>query len=298
MGDLGMATAFDSLMKLGSQAQGGEAISSLEDLRNALGWSETALRRRRREAGIAVHLRSRTEDYVDGLLAVAAFRDSCREEALAIASGGSYGASYLLAIGPSLMAEADAFLGYRSSVLGAWRGPVSGLGRAWLTARRRLAVGGALFRAARAGVAALYRSGEFTTVRDGGDGGRERRTFEPDAGRLRDNLQGAIPSVLEMAWAMNYADITVALRGACDRLFHDAAAASGGERLRRAEAVRILGGEFYLVGIDAAGGRGARPAADGDVDDIKARASAAFEESVRSGSGDRKNRDGWSHDEM
>ena len=196
VGDLGMATAFDSLIKLGSQAQEGGGISSLEDLRNALGWSETALKRRKREAGIAVHLRARTEDYVDGFLAIEAFRDSCLEEALAIASGGSYGASFLLAIGPSLMAEADAFLGYRASVLGAWRGPVNGLRRTWLSARRKLAVGGALVRAAKVGVSALIRSGEFTTVYDH-DRGQDRRTFEPDAELLRDNLHEAIPSVLE-----------------------------------------------------------------------------------------------------
>ena len=293
-----MATAFDSLIKFGTAAEAGGGISSLEDLRNALGWSETALKRRRREAGIAVHLRSRTADYVDGLLAVGAFRDSCREEALAIAGGGSYGASFLLAIGPALMAEADAFLGFRASVLGSWRGPVNGLRRTWLSARRKLAVGGAVVRAAKAGASAVYRSGEFTTVYDH-DRGQERRTFEPDADLLRDNLQDAIPTVLEMAWAMNYADISSALHGACDRLFHDAAVASWDERLRRAEAVSILGGQFYLVGIEAAGGSDAWPgAADGDVDDIKARASAAFQESVRSGGEGGKSRDGWSSDEM
>ena len=95
---------------------------------------------------------------------------------------------------------------------------------------------------------------------------------------------------------MNYADISGAIHGACDRLFHDAAVASWEERLRRAEAVQILGGQFYLVGIEAAGGN-ARPTTEGDVDDIKARASAAFQESVRS-SEDSKNRDRWSNDEM
>ena len=99
VGELWMATAFDALFKLGN---GTVSLDSWEDVKTALGWSEEALKRRKREANIAAHLRARVADYADELLAHDAFRDSCREEAKEIAAGGSYGAEFLLAIGPAV----------------------------------------------------------------------------------------------------------------------------------------------------------------------------------------------------
>ncbi len=101
IGELSMATTFDALLKLGS---GGSSASfeSWEDLKTAFGWSEAALKRRKRETDIAIHIRSRVSDYVEGYLALDAFKDSCFEEAVSIAKGGSYGSSFLLAIGPAV----------------------------------------------------------------------------------------------------------------------------------------------------------------------------------------------------
>jgi len=101
IGELGMATTFDALLKLGS-VSGASSFESWEDVKTAFGWSEAALKRRKRETDIAVHLRERVSDYVDGYLALEAFRDTCWEEAVGIAKGGSYGASFLLAIGPAV----------------------------------------------------------------------------------------------------------------------------------------------------------------------------------------------------
>mmetsp|Transcript_29059 Transcript_29059/g.53197 ORF Transcript_29059/g.53197 Transcript_29059/m.53197 type:complete len:583 (+) Transcript_29059:95-1843(+) len=100
IGELGMATTFDALLKLGSVS--GASFDNWEDVKTAFGWSEAALKRRKRETDIAVHLRERVSDYVDGYLALEAFRDTCWEEAVGIAKGGSYGASFLLAIGPAV----------------------------------------------------------------------------------------------------------------------------------------------------------------------------------------------------
>mgnify|MGYP006970062891 CR=1 FL=1 len=83
------------------------------------------------------------------------------------------------------------------------------------------------------------------------------------------------------------------LHGACSKLFSDADIPSWDARLRRDEAIHILGSQFYLVGMEATTAfrekNGNRTTlTSGNVDDIKARASAAFVESLKKG---RKNFD-------
>mmetsp|Transcript_11319 Transcript_11319/g.24886 ORF Transcript_11319/g.24886 Transcript_11319/m.24886 type:complete len:642 (-) Transcript_11319:64-1989(-) len=288
IGELGMATTFDALLKLGS-AGSATSFESWEDVKTAFGWSEAGLKRRKRETEIAIHLRSRVADYVDGFLALDAFKDSCWEEAVSIAKGGSYGASFLLAIGPALVAEADAFLGYRSSVLGSWRGPVSNAKRNLLFLRRKFSVTKAVLRTASESLKALYYSAE---VIPNDDEARRKQRIEKNNGKkservvfndkelLKDNLSQTIPTILDMAWTINYVDISNTLYGACNKLFHDADVSSWEERLRRAEAVHILGSQFYLVGLEVTGGN---TTLAGDADDIKAQANAAFMESLKKG---------------
>ncbi len=91
-----------------------------------------------------------------------------------------------------------------------------------------------------------------------------------------------------MAWAINYVDISNALHGACFKLFSDADVPSWDARLHRAEVIHILGSQFYLVGMEATmvfrgkNGNGTT-STGGKVYDIKARASAAFTESLKKG---------------
>lgn len=194
--------------------------------------------------------------------------------------------------------------------------------RTALFASRKMSVVRAAMRTLREGLSALYKSADFVPAAESdddgestmpprgdvggggdGDGGRRRQTDERqqqqpktfvihDKELLKDNLSNTIPTVLEMAWAINYVDISNALHGACSRLFSDADVPSWDVRLRRAEAIRILGTQFYLVGMEATsafdgrrGGddNGTTRSAGGSVDDIKARASAAFMESLKKG---------------
>lgn len=104
IGELGVATTFDTLIKLASSGALSSSYDSWDELKFALGWNESALKRRKRQADIATFLRSRISDYVEGYLAQEAFEESCRTEAVGIAEGGSYGATFLLAIGPSVSA--------------------------------------------------------------------------------------------------------------------------------------------------------------------------------------------------
>lgn len=288
IGELGMASTFDNLMKLAGGMQGGQtSFDSWDDVKAAFGWSDTLLKRRKRETEIALHLRKRTADYVDGYLALNAFKETCWEEAVSIAKGGSYGASFLLAIGPSLVAEADAFLGYRASVLGSWRGPVSNVKRKMLFMRRKYAVSRAVLRTIKESFMALYNSAEIipdveSTPRRRRQVGREEKQADrvvfKDKEVLKDNLSNTIPTIISMAWAINFVDISNTLSGACSKLFYDADVPSWNERLRRAEAVQALGTQFYLVGMEVTGGN---TTVTGDIDDIKAKANAAFMESLK-----------------
>ncbi len=160
--------------------------------------------------------------------------------------------------------------------------------------RRKLAVTKSVLRTVKESFMALYDSAEVVpkeeevqhrrqrvdnTRRDSGRKKPERVVFN-DKELLKDNLFSTIPTILNMAWAINYVDISNTLYGACSKLFHDADVSSWEERLRRAEAVHILGSQFYLVGLEVTGGN---TTLAGDVDDIKAQANAAFMESLKRG---------------
>ncbi|KAL7470834.1 hypothetical protein ACHAXS_011124 [Conticribra weissflogii] len=265
---------------------GTKSYETWEDLKSALGWKESNLKRRKRQVDIALHLRSRVADYVEGYLELSAFKESCWDEAVNIANGGSYGATFLLAIGPALVVESDSFLGYRASVLGSWRGPVSNAKRNALFFRRKLAFTKALLRTLRESLKAIYESADF--VQDANPDivtGRSRikkpeKVVFSDKELLKDNLSNTIPTILDMAWSLNYIDITNTLSAACGKLFYDANVSSWEERLRRAEAVHILGSQFWLVGLEVTGGNTTRAE---NVEDIKNRASAAFMESLKKG---------------
>ena len=134
---------------------------------------------------------------------------------------------------------------------------------------------------------ALYNSAEIipdveSTPRRRRQVGREEKQADrvvfKDKEVLKDNLSNTIPTIISMAWAINFVDISNTLSGACSKLFYDAAVSSWNERLRRAEAVQALGTQFYLVGVEVTGGN---TTVTGDIDDIKAKANAAFMESLK-----------------
>jgi len=62
-----------------------------------------------------------------------------------------------------------------------------------------------------------------------------------------DQLQESLPAFLELAWAINVRDISRTLKLVCHKLLRDAGV-DPEMRLRRAEALRILGREFHAIG--------------------------------------------------
>lgn len=84
-------------------------------------------------------------------------------------------------------------------------------------------------------------------------------------------IEESLPAFLDLAWAINVQDITRTLKHVCNRLFHDAAEILDMElRIKRAEAVKILGREFTQMGklakstsLKASGGGGSGSGGDG-----------------------------------
>lgn len=260
VGELSIANAFDSLLRLSRRGETELSFESLEELKAAIGYNVQILKKRKRETEIAIHLRSRVADYVDGLLALDAFKESCYQEAATIAKEAS-GTRFLLAIGPQLVAEANYFLGYRKSVV-KWRGPVSNVKRKLLKFRRKASMYKSILHTVKESV--LIMNAECP------------RDAKQQSEASVDCLSNTIPLILEMAWTINYVDITTTVSGACNKLFYDVAS-SKEERLLRAQAVHIMGSQFHLVGLQKAGNF----TAPHTVDEIKDRASAAFAESMK-----------------
>ena len=81
------------------------------------------------------------------------------------------------------------------------------------------------------------------------------------------DIEDSIPVFLELAWAINVKDISKTIKHACHKLFSDATVEIT-DRVKRAEAVHIIGEEFFNIGKSAI-------VKDTDFDEIKTRAEVA-----------------------
>lgn len=220
--------------------------------------AQEELRQRRRIVECAMHLRTRIETFVDGSIDVDEFICTCQEEA-AIITKGTFGDVFATAIGFALEMEGAEFVGSQTSFLGIesqaakWKKK----SQAWSNQMKIISSG---LGAARAGAKAYtefeqaqkkqqkeHDSLELNSKRNSPDGnGMDEATVE----KITQQFEESLPKFLELAWAINVQDITQTLNKVCFKLFRDHAESLSLEmRLRRAEAVRILGREFYAIGV-------------------------------------------------
>ena len=101
-------------------------------------------------------------------------------------------------------------------------------------------------------------------------GGEGSAMDEEQAKVAAQKLEETIPALLELAWAINIRDISRTLKTACKKLFTDAEVPMA-TRIQRAEAIRLIGEEFYSIGKS----RGGEKYSVKDAADIKARAEVA-----------------------
>jgi hypothetical protein len=214
-----------------------------------------------------------------------AFKESIRVEAEKIADT-SFGATFLVTIGFALQVEGEEFLGFQNSAFG-----VGGHAARMKKQRKSMAnnfkLFGAGINAATTGRKAMK---EMETVQkvieekkreaikstggasDKSSNDAETTNFDEEQAKMaQEKLEETIPALLELAWAINIRDISRTLRNACKKLFTDAEVPMS-TRVQRADAVRIIGTEFYTIGKMRGG---EQYDIKKDMDDVKARAEVA-----------------------
>ena len=268
IGELWIANTADSLMKdVMDESPTDTTEDEAADLMTKKAMDankENIFKQRKREVKCALNIRKRIEPYIEGTESVEAFTASCKEEAYTIVKG-SYGDTFCTAIGFALQVESDEFLGFKNSFLG-FEGHAARVRKNAKNFNNNVKLMGAGVRAASAGRQAIK---EVETAQRS----MENPEDQPDAdkvAKISDKMERSLPAILELAWAINVRDISSTLKQVCKKLFQDAAVPME-IRKKRAEAIRILGREFYLVGTTSGGADSMHM----DTEDIKARVSVA-----------------------
>ena len=252
------------------------------------------LKQKKREIQIALFLREKIEPYVSGSIDDSEFVALCQEEAATITKG-SFGDVFCTAIGYALEVEGADFVGTNTSFMG-FEGQSAKMRKRTYAMNNQMKVVSSLVGAARAGrhaykeVDKLQREAKAkaaqssieSTAADGKsvDATAQDEKKEESPSLSTDSMKAAteeieksLPAILELAWAVNVQDITRTLEEACNKLFHDQAEQVPLEtRIKRAEAIQILGREFYAVGKIASTTKVTNTV---DVKDISARAQVA-----------------------
>jgi curved DNA-binding protein CbpA len=254
-----------------------EELHAQREERVRLMMEEDEFSQRKRQVGCAINLRNRIEPYVDSSDGDTEeqFVLMCQAEAASICQS-AFGHVFCSTIGRALELEAIEFLGYvNSPLLGNWDAHTAAFEKKTTTFSNNYRVLNAGISAVRAGSKAMKHVETIQKQAQGqsplASGPTPMDTTQ--AKETMKQLEDTLPAILELAWAINVRDITKTLKAVGHKLFHDAAVTAE-VRKRRAEAVRILGREFYAMGkvsetVKDVGSTGE------DAEDIKLRAEIA-----------------------
>jgi len=279
IGELWIATTADSVMKDASEQQNEqmvlEGVESTKDFARSADSELARLRQRKREAKCAINIRERIQPYVSGSVSKEEFTAGCKEEAEKIGKG-AYGATFLTTMGQTMLLEAEEYLGFQSSFLGI-EGHVARTKKKMNSINNNATLVGAGIKAARVGRKA-YKDLEVAqnSQKKNEDGEEEEPkplTKEEETAQAKlagETLEQSLPVILELVWAINVRDISQTIKRSSKKLYSDAAVELS-TRAKRAEAIHILGENFFAVGKEM-GGLAAQTT---DTKDIKARAEVA-----------------------
>jgi len=286
IGELWIASVADLMMKDMVEQQTSLSESDMNEkfaetvAGRAASAEEAKIKQTKREIKIAINLREKIQPFVDGNITAEDFMAACEEEAKKIAEG-SFGSIFLAAIGFQLEIEADEFIGMKNSFMGI-EGHTAHARKQANFAAANFKIMGAGIRAASAGrkvckevEAVQQRAAEEelaeATVETGGGATmpKTKEQIESEQAMLAaQQLEDSLPTILELAWAVNNRDISRTIKRACKKLFSDAGVDSD-KRLERANAIRIVGQAFRANAKEGT-------ETDGhDKEDIKARAEVA-----------------------
>ena len=276
IGELTISSFIDGLVKLG-QMDGSFSNGVPPQVLEQLWANDTDLRPRKRQVEIAQNLLSRIQTYAAGDTTVEAFRREAQEEAARIGASTSsdvfgFMDELLVTIGSGLQLEAGRYLAFHQKL------PVVSWPKGILYLLRQKKH--KLIRTARSLTKTVYLARSVMASRAGGDD-EEPHSDEAQSAAVEEQLVDFI----DMAGAFILQDIAKALQGACWRLFFDTGVDSTTRR-RRAEALEILGHEFYTLGRQSAQD-GANKEACGNPDakkkseGVKEKVARAFEMSQK-----------------
>lgn len=212
---------------------------------------------RKRQVMCAVNIRKRIAPYVDGddcTDTEEQFVLTCQAEAAKICKS-VFGHVFCTTIGKSFELEATEFLGYvKSPVIGNWDAHNAGIQKRATNINNSYRVLNAGISAVRAGSKAMKhvetiqkQAEEQASLSGAGTAGGTSPFDNTQAKETMKKLEDTLPTILELAWAINVRDITKTLKEICHKLFNDASVEID-IRIKRAEAVKLLGREFYAIG--------------------------------------------------
>jgi curved DNA-binding protein CbpA len=241
IGELWLSSQADSMMKDADAIPDTENLTDVERdevMREMMErmQKKNELKQKKRTVQCALNLRDRISTYPAD---PAAFVLGCREEGAQIAAG-AFGDLFAMTIGFAIQIAAEEYLGYEKSFLGIG-GHVASAKKSASGIASGVKLLGAGIKAASAG-SKVMRDAEGMQQKSGGS-----EVGEQEAQQMAAALEGSLPAFLEFAWAVNKRDIQGTLRVVCKKVFEDASVPKA-DRLKRVEAVRIMGQEFQKCG--------------------------------------------------
>jgi len=269
IGELWIANTADALMKdaMDQPTTTEEEQVELLHQRAKEASEEAELKQRKREVKCAMNILKRIDPFVMEKESKEEFISSCQAEAMNIVKG-SFGDVFCTTIGFALQVEADEYLGFQKSFLGV-EGHAARTKKSMKNMNNNFKILGAGVNAVRTGRQAFKEVEKG--MKEAEKGIEDGKELDPEqAVAMTQSMEKSLPAILELAWAINVRDITKTLKSVCAKLFSDAAVDLEG-RLRRAEAVQILGREFYTIGKIS----NRTDTKNIDTEDIKARAAVA-----------------------
>eukprot|EP00550_Attheya_septentrionalis_P004828 CAMPEP_0198298404 /NCGR_PEP_ID=MMETSP1449-20131203/40862_1 /TAXON_ID=420275 /ORGANISM="Attheya septentrionalis, Strain CCMP2084" /LENGTH=488 /DNA_ID=CAMNT_0043999663 /DNA_START=48 /DNA_END=1514 /DNA_ORIENTATION=+ len=269
IGELWIANTADSIMKADGNVNADMAHLTEHEQKKAMHERmsvQNEFKQRKRVIKCAMNLRKRIEQYVkDG--EEDNFVKTCQEEAKKIVEG-AYGDMYATTIGFAFQVAAEEYIGYEKSYYG-----MAYMARTQKTAsafNNNMKLIGAGFKAASAGARAM---GEAEKMKKEMEEKGDDEEIDPEKGlKMSETMDDSLPVFLELAWVINKRDIQSTLKAVCKKLFDDAEVPKE-DRMKRAEAVLLLGREFRSIGMMAA--KSGSNSKKHDAEDIKKRVAVA-----------------------
>jgi curved DNA-binding protein CbpA len=284
IGELWIANIADSMMKDAATSQMKEEDDETDDenpkeesmdemsKRAQQASEEAKLKQRKREVKCAINLRERIAPFVGGRQHEEEFIALAQEEAANIVKG-AFGDVFCNTIGFAMEVEAEEFLGFQQSFFGTVDAHAARLKKRANSFNNNMKIVGAGISAARIGRKAMREVDSIQSKAKSVEGQEGENNAGMDAEAVKkatEKFEESLPAILELAWAINVRDISRTLKHVCKKLFVDAGVPME-IRVKRAEAVKILGREFYAIGRASSGTK----VKNIDPQDIRARAEVA-----------------------